>query len=155
MEELKKIHPSILKACKKNKVNKFSQIATLQDYLISPETKGNIKQSYLKNHKNSGIKNAEVSSSKMLSNTKIEKVIEDILLDNNITKNSIIKTHQDIQNLAIREKDYTNARETNRDFMKLAGMLRENEPKQGNTYIFNDSEIDFQAIDKLLQIEKA
>ncbi len=120
---IKKIDKTIFKRSIENGLQ-LKQAQTINDYILNPITKGNIKESYLLNHKSQNEANAQVNGSKMLSNPKIQKTIEEVLTDNDITKNSIIQTHKQIQTEALADKDFTNARETNRDFMRITGILK-------------------------------
>ena len=120
---IKKINKSVFKRSIENGLQ-LKQAQTINDFILNPETKGNIKASYLLNHKSKNPANAQVNGSKMLSNPIIIKTIEEVLVDNDITKNSIIQTHKQIQQKALDDKDFTNARETNRDFMRITGILK-------------------------------
>ena len=94
----------------------------------------------------------DVKASDKLRNIKIQETLKDVLVSEKITTKSIVKKHLEIQNKALKAKDFTNARETNRDFMKLNGMLEQKEKDKGNTYIQNNI-IDTNAIDKLLKLD--
>jgi len=119
---IKKINKSVFKRSIENGLQ-LKQAQTINDYLLNPETKGNITASYLLNHKSTQ-GSADSLASRMLDNVKVIKTIEEVLVDNDITKNSIIQTHKQIQSEALADKDFTNARETNRDFMKITGILK-------------------------------
>lgn len=117
--------------------------------------KGKTQKEAYKNNiaKTTEDKSIEPRASSKASNVKIQDTIKDVLVSEKITSKSIVKKHLEIQNKALKAKDFTNARETNRDFMKLNGMLDQKEKETGNTYIQNNI-IDTNALDKLISLKK-
>lgn len=145
------IDPRIYAIGKKNGL-KTRDIAFTQSYI---KNKFNASEAYRQTiNPNTTIKTVTVQSSLKVANPSIKKTIEEILIDNEITPENTLEKHKEIREKALKKQDYTNARECNRDFLKILKVLDNKAETSDNKLVINNAVIDINAIDKLISLKK-
>lgn len=144
--KIEKIDPLILKIKKKNKLT-LKQAKFAVEYC---KNGGNATQAAKKADYKSVDNALEVQGNQVLSNIKVEKSIAEILTDQGLTKQNLTNFHKTVRDAALEEKDFTNARECNRDFLKIAGVLDKVDQKYQENYFISAEKVDINNVDKLL-----
>ena len=127
-----KIDKTIYEAGIKNGLN-IKDIKFTQDILKGKPQYKAYKDNIAK--PNTDIKSIEPKASAKLSNDKIQQTLKDVLVSNNITKDSVIKQHQSILTQAIEVNQLSTAEKCNTKFMQLLGIDTFQPTKQTNIQI--------------------
>ncbi len=120
---IKKIDKSVFKRSLENGLQ-LKQAQTINDYLLNPKTMGSITASYKLNHPNASQSSADSLGSRMLDSVKVQKTIQEIMTDNRLTNNNLITSHKEYRDKSANKGDYNIAIKANQDFLKIAGILK-------------------------------
>ena len=152
----KTIDKSVMKASKNNNLS-IKQTYFIDD--IIKNTGRDIKKTnaelYIDNIAKDKSKSKEVASvdyNKNLKKTKIQKALSEVLVDNNIDKDSILKTELDIIDKAYNINQLNTALNGNHKLMELEGMTQQQPTIQNNIQVNIDKLSSKEINDKLKDI---
>lgn len=137
--EIKTIDKTVLKAGTNNKLN-LKQTYLIDDILKNAgrdkkKTNAQMYKDNIARDKNQSTEVASTEFNSTLKNPKIQKALTEVLIDNNIDKDSILKTHLDILDQSQALNQMSTARNCNKDLMELEGMTQLQPTQQTNIQI--------------------
>lgn len=116
----KKIDKAIYEAGIKNKLN-IKDIGFVQD-IIKGKTQTEAYKNNIAKPTTTDRKTVDTSASEKVRKKEIQNTLKDVLISNNITKDSVIKQHQAILTQAIEVNQLSTAEKCNTKFMQLLGI---------------------------------